>query len=123
MRQRRRSAARADRRKLSVSRKPGGQRDPSPPAMRSRWAVRRARRGGFLRGQVLCLSGQKRLVVGLRLDVDETAHAVMTEAAQLRAGDFVVADSIGNEPDRNVEAGNGVLLHAHFVETEAVDDV
>ena len=47
----------------------------------------------------------------------------MAEAAELRAGDLVLADPVWNEPDRNLNAWNGVLLHAHLVQPEAVDDV
>ena len=53
----------------------------------------------------------------------EPAHPEVAEAAQLRAGDLVLADAIRDEPDRDAHAGNRVLLHAHLEQPEAVDDV
>src|SRR5712692_5842497 len=63
------------------------------------------------------------LEFGWALDSHEAAHAVMTETAQLGAGDLVVAGTIGNEPDGNVHPGDRVLLHPHFVQAEAVNHV
>src|ERR1043166_6947176 len=52
------------------------------------------------------------------------AHAVVAEAAELRAGDLpavaVVVAEHGREVDRDVHAGNGVLLAAHDRELEGV---
>src|SRR5947209_5005414 len=59
----------------------------------------------------LRLFGEERAIVCVRFDVDESAHAVMTEAAELRAGNFVIADPVRNEPHRRIEAGNRILLH------------
>src|SRR5438876_991800 len=73
--------------------------------------------------QVLRFVGEPGLVVGSALDVDETAHAVMAEAAQLRTGDLVLADAVRDEPDGDVESRDSVLFHAHLVQPEAVDDV
>src|SRR5205814_2035158 len=53
----------------------------------------------------------------------EAAHPVMTQSAQLRARDFVIADAVGNEPHRRIEARDHILLHAHFVQAKAVDHV
>ena len=47
----------------------------------------------------------------------------MTQAAQLRAGDLVVADPVRDEPHRDVETGHRVLLHPHLKQAEAVNDV
>src|SRR4030095_3564846 len=50
-------------------------------------------------------------------------HAVVPEAAQLRAGDIPLTGFRWREPDGLDDAGNRVLLHAHLREREAVDDV
>src|SRR2546423_2283702 len=75
------------------------------------------------------------LIVRIGLHGNEPAHAVVAQAAELRAGDFVferrilelrphVVGSDGrDEPDRHLKPGDGVLLDAHFVEAKAVNDV
>src|SRR3954468_18492534 len=69
------------------------------------------------------------------LDRDESAHARVAQAAELRAADLVLelgvagpaphlrGGDVGDEPDRDREAGNGVLLHPELRHAEAVDDV
>src|SRR5262245_39838898 len=106
---RRRSAMRADRRKPWGDRSADGRHDPAPRAMRSRWAFRPARTTGLLTP-----AREELFVVGLRPDVDEAAHPVVAKAAQLRAGDLVVADAVWNEPHRDIETGHGILLHPHL---------
>src|SRR5712675_2660939 len=78
--------------------------------------------GGRLRGR----GGVLRLPLGVvlgRVDQDVGAHAVMAEAAELRAGQFEVAGLGGLEPDGDARTGNGVLLHAQDGDVEAVDHV
>src|SRR3954470_25048370 len=82
----------------------------------------------------ISLSGERRrsgghpLLEGLRsVDEELSAHAVVAEAAELRAGDLpAIAVVVG--PDRgevngDVHAGDGVLFAAHDRELEGVDDV
>src|SRR5206468_1912171 len=48
------------------------------------------------------------LVVGLALDRHEAAHPEVTEAAQLRAGDLVLADAVRDEPHRDSECSTRI---------------
>ena len=50
-------------------------------------------------------------------------HAVVAEAAELRAEDCVGAGSGGGEVDVDGLAGDGVLFEAELGDGEAVDDV
>ena len=59
----------------------------------------------------------------------------MTQTTELRAGDLVLefripglgahvgGRDVGNEPDRDRQAGHGVLLHTELRDAEAVDDI
>src|SRR5438132_11189068 len=86
-------------------------------------------------GEISFLLRHPGVEVGLALDGHETAHAVVTEPAQLGARDLVVEirfpESVAHlfgrdrryEPDGNVHAGDRILLHPHFVKAEAVNHV
>src|SRR5579859_8026390 len=66
---------------------------------------------------------------------DEGAHPIVAQPAKLRAGDLILEVRIPgprshlrccdgrDEPDRDREPGDRVLLHAHVRHVEAVDDV
>ena len=56
-------------------------------------------------------------------DAQHGLHAVVAEAADLRAEDGVVARALGREVDVLRLAGDGVLLQAHLGDGEAVDDI
>src|SRR5262249_26492062 len=70
-----------------------------------------------------------------RKDRHERAHTVVAQTAELRAGDLVLEVLVAralthlrgrdtrDEPDRDRQARNRILLHTHFRHVEAVDDV
>ena len=69
------------------------------------------------------------------LDCDKSPHPVMAQTAELCAGNLVLelgiprpgphlrGRDVGDEPEGDREAGDGVLLHAKLGHAEAVDDV
>src|SRR4029079_1079437 len=73
-------------------------------------------------------------IVGAQ-DGDKSPHVGMTQTTELRAGDLVLefgipgsgphlgGRDVGDEPDRDREAGHGVLLYAELRHAEAVDDI
>src|SRR5207249_2959962 len=67
--------------------------------------------------------GQPLLKIVGGLNRDEAAHAEMAQATELRARDLVLTEAGGDEPDWNLHAWDGVLLHPHLIEAEAVYDV
>src|SRR3954464_4223625 len=72
----------------------------------------------------LCLHPLDELI--MRIDGELPAHPVMAVAAELRAGDLPRRAFVGpdrREMDRHFHPRDGVLLHAHHREGEAVDDV
>src|SRR5712691_8431658 len=60
------------------------------------------------------------------MDEKLTAHAVVTQAAELRAGDLPRPGSVGldrREVNGHFHSRDGVLFHAHHRQIETVDDV
>ena len=47
----------------------------------------------------------------------------MPQSAQLGTGDFVTADAVGGEPQRNSHPRHRILLEPQFADEEAVDDI
>lgn len=83
----------------------------------------------------LCLAPPRRLqqrieffphplfvLLGLE-DLEESSHLVMPQSAQLGTGDFVTADAVGGEPQRNSHPRHRILLEPQFTDEEAVDDI
>ena len=56
-------------------------------------------------------------------DVKEAMHLKMSQAAQLRANDFVASGAVWREVDGDDHAGDSVLLEAQFADEEIVDHV
>src|ERR1700733_7242510 len=64
---------------------------------------------GSLGGALLLLL-QESLVVSFGDDVKETAHTIMAQPAELRAHNFVAADLVRGEMNRNNHSRHRVLL-------------
>src|SRR5579863_1316534 len=88
----------------------------------------------LMRGLLVCGSGslsgrwgrlllEEFLVVGIRDDIHETAHAVVSQPAQLSADNLVLPNRIGGEMKRNHHAGHRILLEAQLADKEIVDYV
>src|SRR5271156_554129 len=75
---------------------------------------------GSLYGRLLL---QEFLIVGIGHDVKNTAHTVVSKPAELRAYNFVTADRVGREMERDFQAGNGVLLKPQLTNEDIVDYV
>src|SRR6185436_5534011 len=61
--------------------------------------------------------------VGGALDVHEAAHTKMTDTEQLRTGALILAGLVRHEPHRDLHPWDGILLHPHLEQAEAVNDV
>src|ERR1051325_9128195 len=81
-----------------------------------------ARRGNRLHRPRLVVACP-RLVLLQRVHVEPPPHPRMAEAAELGAGDLVLPGLGDLEPDRDLVAGNRVLLQAEVGHEEAVDHV
>src|SRR5271157_3396457 len=78
---------------------------------------------GSLAGRLLFLLLEENLIIGFGNNVQQAVHLVMSQAAQLRAHDLVLADFAGAEMNGDDHARNGVLLEAQLANEEIVDDV
>src|SRR5581483_4285207 len=78
------------------------------------------RRAGRRRGVMLL---RPRGVLLRRVDVEPAAHAGVAEAAELGARKLVLPGLDRLEPDRDLVAGDRVLLVAELRDEEAVDHV
>src|SRR5262245_19527154 len=67
--------------------------------------------------------GEPGVEILLRLNRVKADHSVMHEAAQLRADHVPLACLHRGEPHWLCDAGDGILLHPHLWQREAVHDV
>src|SRR5690349_16576592 len=63
------------------------------------------------------------LKIFLRNHVQISPHPIMSEAAQLRAGNLILPDLGRREVDRNAHSRNHVLLYSEFADVKAVDHI
>ena len=69
------------------------------------------------------LAGEPFFVGFGRVDCQKSAHTVMSEAAKLGAGDLIISDLLGDEPDGNVLSRDRVLRNSHLTNRKSMDHV
>ncbi len=69
------------------------------------------------------LFSQPGVIFRLCFNRKETAHTVVPEAAELGAGNLRFTGLVRLELDGDTHAGNGILLHPHDRQTEAVNHI